>query len=180
VTDFNVGGTNANVNADKINFSDGTVQSTAAISENVNAAGAIQKVSQTFPNSQTYTAITYDTLNFSQQSSGNAPLWATGSNTKMTAPQAGIYVVTASLMVNPPTESEFAGLFLRINGDDTTDTAFTGFVATTTDIFALSTSAVLMLNAGDYVEAVIYNDTGENITSFISNNCSQFSAALLT
>jgi hypothetical protein len=179
MTNFNVGGTNANVNADKLNFSDGTVQDTAATSTNVNAAGAVQKVSQTIPNSQTYTAITYDTLNFSQQSPGNASMWATGNNTRMTAPQAGIYVITASLMINAPTESEFAGLFIRINGNVATDCAFTGFVASTVDIFALSTSVILQLNAGDYVEAVIYNDTGENITTFVSNNCSQFSAALL-
>jgi hypothetical protein len=82
-------------------------------------------------------------------------------------------------MINPPTQSEFCGLFLRINGNDATDCAFTGIVASTADIFALSTSAILSLNAGDYVEAVIYNDTGGNVTSFTSNNCSQFSMASL-
>jgi hypothetical protein len=175
-----MGGDSVQTNTLGVLFTDGTYQSTAATPSNVNASGAVQRVSQTFPNSQTYTAITYDTELFSQQSPGNSSIWSAANNTRMTAPVAGIYIVTASLMINPPTQSEFAGLFLRTNGNDATDCAFTGFVASTADIFALSTSALVALNAGDYVEAVIYNDTGENITSFTSNNCSQFSAALLT
>jgi hypothetical protein len=162
-----------------IEFADGTVQTTAATPGNVNGAGATQSVSQTFPNGP-YTPVTYDTGVFSQSSPGLAPLWAVGANTRMTAPVAGLYVVTASLMVNPPGAAEFCGFFLRVNENDATDCAFTGLVANTSDIFALSTSAVLQLNAGDYVEACVYNDTGGNVTSFTSNRCSQFSAALLT
>jgi hypothetical protein len=178
-----MGGDSVVTNTEAVLFSDGTEQFTAYLGPtNVNAAGANQKVSQTFPSYPTdegYTAITYDTLNFTQSSPGNPSMWATGNNTRMTAPVTGIYDISASLMINPPTQTEFCGLFIRINGNDSTDCAFTGIVASTADIFALSTSVLLSLNAGDYVEAVIYNDTGGNVTSFTSNNCSQFSMALL-
>lgn len=178
-----MGGDSVVTNTDAILFTDGTEQFTAAVSSNVNAAGAVQKVSQTFasyPTDEGYTAITYDTGTFSQQSPSYSAMWVSNNNTRMTAPVKGIYDISASLMINPPTQTEFCGLFIRINGDDSTDCAFTGIVASTADIFALSTSVLLALNAGDYVEAVIYNDTGGNVTSFTSNNCSQFSMALLT
>src|ERR1700677_2392709 len=106
-------------------------------------------------------------------------MWATAYNTRLTAPVTGIYDISASLMINPPTKVEFCGFFIRINGNNATNCAFTGIVASTSDIFALSTSVLLALNAGDYVEAVIYNDTGGNVTSFTSNHCSQFSMASL-
>lgn len=173
-----MGGDSVVTNTLGIQFTDGSYQATAAVPLNVNAAGAVQGISQTFGNGG-YTAITYDTSNFSQQSPGKAAMWVTSKNTEMTAPVAGIYSISASLMINPPTQTEFCGLFIRINGNNATNCAFTGIVASTADIFALSTSVLLSLNAGDYVEAVIYNDTGGNVTSFVSNHCSQFSMALL-
>jgi hypothetical protein len=81
----------------------------------------------------------------------------TTDNSRLTAPIDGIYSVTAQIVWEPGTEAEHE-LFVRKNGSPT--------IAETNDVTtgnAQSVATQVRLQAGDYVEAEAYQESGDGI-----------------
>lgn len=114
------------------------------------------------------TVLTFDSERFN-----NGSVHSTTTNTsRLTAPQAGVYVISAHAY----TASAQAGtntMNIRLNGSTTL--AYTQDQGTSTVNAVLSISTVYHLSAGDYVEAVIYlPKVGGSTVSQIGNWTPEF------
>lgn len=105
---------------------------------------------QAIPNA-TYTAIQFDTA--TRNDSG---YWSAGQPSRLTAPQAGWYSVGASVIWDSITAGSFRILRVAVNGD--ADSHATGRVPASVNA-QQNVSEAVYLNAGDYVEFLVYIDT---------------------
>ena len=154
-------------------FSDGTVQTTASNATNTNAAQAYQTTGQSIPN-DTQTAVVFDTLSFSQSSPGIASMWDTAANTKLTAPVAGIYVIAASVFFEEGPTTGYAQLSILLNGSQYN--AVSTMLFASSALVGLSAAAVIKMNAGDYVQAMVYQSSGSSASLDTGSSTDQWTS----
>lgn len=131
---------------------------TAAIS----AFRAYQSASQTM-SVATWTKVAYQTEQFDHLGEYNTSLY------RFTASKNGIYVVSAKLgFASGVTSGEYLALTVRVNGSEYTrlEEKHTGASASIT----VGGTAVLKLNAGDYVEIWAYTNRAHSSTASIANS----------
>jgi hypothetical protein len=139
-----------------VTFGDGTVQNSAAAGQ---GAFAYQQTPQTIP-ANTPTLVTFDTLG---EQFGPVPMWVTGDNTKLTAPVAGLYLILAKVYTAATTASGPLKMYFEQNGNPVGGSAF---VQLTTDGIhgtCVQNTCVALLNGGDYVQSIIYQNSGESL-----------------
>ena len=115
------------------------------------SARVYNSIDQTIPDAS-YTALTFDSERFD-----NGDLHSTTTNTsRLTAPANGVYLISAHL--------EFDGWGynrqIRLTQNGTTIIGFKNGFANIEAVLNISTSAFLL--AGDYVEVIVWQGTGED------------------
>ncbi len=101
-------------------------------------------------------------------------IWSVPSNGQIRTAQAGVYVVTfgVALVVPTPTAASTQAWVL-VNGATTTTANRKAFAArdalTANTAFAITASAILQLNANDFVQVNYYQDTGstQTLTTYV-------------
>jgi len=104
--------------------------------------------------------ITTTALTFNSERIDTHAIHSTSSNTsRLTAPTEDIYIITGHIQW----QSNATGtrtLYIRLNG--TTYISILFFANLTANSQSMTVSAVHYLAAGDYVELVVYQDSGAN------------------
>jgi len=171
---FNVGGFNANVNAQLVNFSgDGS----ALISANPTATSVYSSGSQSMPTvGQGIASTLYVAFDTVLATSG-AGMFSLTNPTRLTAPQAGFYIYSAGISTNTLPYS--AGqLTLQVNVNSTTTYAQSAQAGQTSFNPSNSITTILYLNAGDYAQLNVYQSVGGTVT-LLGGKSTYLSLALL-
>jgi hypothetical protein len=134
------------------------------------AARSYQATAQSIPTTET-------ALQFATNQFNEGGLWSSGANTKMTAPVAGKYLVCAGVDWNNSVTSGYRILKIRVNGG-TTYYANTMTSLSSSEIIQ-TVSDIVSLNAGDYVEAAVLQNSGSTLATY-AGVASFLSMAFLT
>jgi hypothetical protein len=169
---FNVGGSNANVNAQQINFTDGTEQDTAATPLNVNAtycyASGVQYMPTADEGQATSLILSFDTDEDANASPGLAHMYDPSAPTQLTAPTQGYYIVIAGFSMTAQytvTGAQIAAQLFKtdISGPDTQCFAQQSQTADSTINQSFSISQIIAMDAGDYVYINVYQSCGGTV-----------------
>ena len=169
---FNVGGSNANVNAQQINFTDGSVMTSATLTyTSVYASGT-----QDMPNDGPYATtlyLSFDTVLTAQ----GAAMYSASYPTRLTAPQSGIYLYSAGAAFEqlPGANGQ---LTLQANINSSITPAQSAQQGQTSFNPSNSITTTMFLNAGDYVQINVYQSVGGTVTVF-GGSSTYMSLALL-
>lgn len=115
----------------------------------------------------TFTAVTFDT----EVRDNNAYANLGAYNTRLTAPSSGWYVVGGAVEFATDSTNR-RHIYIRANGETTGTRARLGYINNdaSTNTPRLATSTVVYLSAGDYVELMVYQDSGSSISLQVSGN----------
>ena len=136
------------------------------ITSGTQAARAYKTSTQTIAN-VTWTAVTWDVEEFDT----NGFIDLSSHNTRITIPEDGYYVVGGTIGFDA-NNTGLRLLTIRINGDSTDRHAYHTANAYGASAYGivLSSSTILQLSSGDYVEMFVYQDSGGNLdTQHVSN-----------
>jgi len=154
-----VAGTNENVTQVQANFD--SLAASFPLAANATNFAAVPQVRvtnsavQSIPNA-TATALTFDTESH-DSGTASSNMHDTGSNTsRLTCRVAGLYLVAANASFPFGIANEY--LSIRLNG--TTTLATLGIVGDTAGVNGMSVITTYRLAVSDYVEAMIYQDSG--------------------
>ena len=131
---------------------------TAEFAGSIPAARVTRTVSQGIPNDES------TTLNFNSERYDTAGMHSNSSNlSRITAPVKGIYLVTAQARWN---SNVFGGRYLDLRKNGTTQLAQDGRNANTDhfNVPNLNLSTVTRFAADDYVEALVYQNSGGTLS----------------
>lgn len=117
----------------------------------VTRTGAAQSISHA-----TETALSFDT-----EDRDDNGYWTVSNPTRLTAPATGWYVVHAGTRWGSTSGGFVRTLYLRINGTTGVEGARSDLSVGTANN-AQSVSGIVYLTAGDYVEAIVYQDSGSS------------------
>jgi hypothetical protein len=131
---------------------------TSELSGSIPAARVTNSADQTIGTSGV-TALAFDTARYD-----TANLYAPASNTRLTAPVDGIYVISASVQWAPTAAGGLRSLTLQRNAAaflaaDTRDD-----VASTTSSTSQDVTTQARLNAGDFIRAQVFQDSGGDLS----------------
>lgn len=118
---------------------------------------SLQAANQSIPGGSNRTPIAFDTV---LDNSGG--FWAAGNPTRMTAPAAGNYLLTASCIWDTAAAGE-CFLMFGVNGSYAHTFAIDGAAFSVGVNAAMSISAILPLALGDFVEAVVSTSTSSAV-----------------
>lgn len=109
----------------------------------------------------TVTAITFDTVEFDQ---GATPKhWVVGSPTRLTCQRAGCYLISGSSEWASSGVGANRAVFVRFNG--ATILNGDGKASVAGNNLSGQATAIYRLAAGEYVELVVYQDSGGNLNT---------------
>lgn len=122
---------------------------------------------------------TVQPLTFNSERFDTDALHSTSVNTgRLTAPVTGTYLIFAAATFAANATGQRV-LQLRLNG--TTFISRVGDVSTSANLSALETSTIYQLTAGDYIEAIVYQDSGGALNvSATANYSPEFAMVLLS
>lgn len=109
----------------------------------------------------TLTAISFDTAEFDGGSI--AGHWAVGAPTRLTCQRAGCYVLSGGTEWQAVAGGNQRAMFLRLNGATYIGGQVSPFNAATGS--GTSASEIIRLAVADYVELVVYQDSGGNLNA---------------
>jgi len=143
------------------------------------AVRANRSTSQSIPNSA-WTAISFDRVRWDK--GAPAAQWSASAPTRLTCQVAGTYLVTGNGMITTGAGTNRYGIIQR-NGVQVSDWWGVGGVGVAANGANISCQSIISLNVGDYVEYVVFQDSGAAINFPLDNPGnpynSDFSMALI-
>jgi hypothetical protein len=115
---------------------------------------------QSIPNA-TWTAVSFDTVSYD-----NGGQWSVGVPTRLTCQQAGTYVISGHIALALVAGGAYRAVGIYLNGTiqiALTDISNVTLVAAGQPLISVST--VVRLQAGDYIELKVYQDSGAALAS---------------
>lgn len=129
------------------------------------AVRVYRSTTQSIPNGA-FTKISFDTVRYDQ---GPSPHWASGSPTRLTCQIPGIYQVYASIQFAPSTAGSQKMPLIYVNGTIISGVLNVAQILNASISPDTQVTSQIRLNAGDYVEAGVYQDTGSALNVLASD-----------
>ena len=118
--------------------------------------------SQSIPASA-WTALIFDTVQYDK---GPTPHWVAGSPTRLTCQVAGTYAINFVAQCSPSSGGGYRVAGINVNGALVSSGPMSGATLSASVSARMSAHTEVYLNVGDYVEGVVFQDSGTSLSVY--------------